>query len=127
MPKFTARVQYGDYRGTSAADEADVGALYKRLISDGLIGENDFILGITMFSGENSPGHVHGPFVRILTVRAATHDQAKQYALDDPIRVREIEPAWTFEEFFGLFKRFSLALSLDTININDREYESEAD
>ena len=44
MSSFKASVQYNDWEGTAAADDADVVSLTRYLATNGLINENEYLL-----------------------------------------------------------------------------------
>jgi len=48
METFKAGVQYGDLKGSSAADLADMTDAAKWLKEQGQINKNEFVLGISM-------------------------------------------------------------------------------
>lgn len=110
---FKASVQYGDWKGTSAADSADKKDANDWLVKNGHKQEGEFLLGITMFAGENHGTHEDPIYVEFLLATPGDHDNIKQL-LDTnktPILVKKVKVEMTLVEFFGLFKRFSICFS----------------
>jgi hypothetical protein len=97
MERFRASTQYGDWRGTSAADDSDEQSLEQYLIQNGLKVEDEFLLAIKLFSVQDvsvraflMPGHT-----ALSTVQAALPKRK------GPVRVRELELNLTLSEFVG--------------------------
>lgn len=124
---FRASVQYGDWTGTVSADNADKSDLYHLLVSKSLIDkDNEFLLGATLWIGENHGGKIQAPYVAaIVTPLDNTHDnlQEKLEAHGGPIPVRRVELELTIEEFIGLFKRFAVVLTTRGLDLEDRQYQ----
>ena len=120
---FRAQTQYGDWSGSAQADEGDLTSIRDLLQEQGLVRDGEFLVGFTMFSGENLRGQPVEPVsVRAYLIRAADHGEAVRYLESaDPVRVRKVFVELTLEEFFGRFKRFSLALSWTSLNFHGRE------
>jgi len=55
MQIFKASVQYGDWKGTAAADNADPRGIHELLREKGLISKTDFLIGVHVYIGE-----IHG-------------------------------------------------------------------
>lgn len=112
---FRASVQYGDWTGTVAADNADQNDLRDLLAAKNLFDrEKEFLLGASLWIGENHGGKVQAPYVSaIITPLDNTYDNldTKLGALRGPIPVRRVEIELTLEEFIGLFKRFAIVLT----------------
>lgn len=110
--KFNASVQYGDWKGSSAADSADKGDAKDWLEKNGLIQEGEFLLGITLFAGENHGSHNDPVSVEFLLSTPGDHDSVK--AMIDTgasVVVRRVRADMNLVDFFSLFKRFSIYLS----------------
>ena len=124
---FRASVQYNDWKGTAAADNADQNDLHKLLSSKKLIDpDKEFLLGIELWVGENHDGKVEAPtVVAIVTALDNKYDnlEVQLKALKGPIPVRRVEIKLTLEEFVGLFKRFAVVLTTRGLNLEDREFE----
>lgn len=113
MSTFKASVQYNDLKGSVAADDADQTDARKYLEEKGLINDGEFIVGISMWAGEN-----HGKHDDPVSVRFLVSD-LKGYAdlphmLDtegEGVGLREIQQDMNLLDFFALFKRLELTLS----------------
>lgn len=123
--RFKASVQYGDWEGTAAADDADEIDLDDILSKNGLKSDQEFLLGIEVFIGENHGGKVESPYVTVLLVDRGTFDDvdALLKGTKGPVPVKAVDVELTLEEFFGLFKRFSVNLSRSHLNFIGREFE----
>lgn len=73
---FRAGVQYGDWTGTASADNDDTKDLYQLLKSKNLLNtEKEFLVGATLWVGENHGGKVQVPYVSaIITPLDNAHD-----------------------------------------------------
>jgi len=112
---FHASVQYNDMTGTAAADRHDNRSMERYLAQQGLIQDGEFLIGVEMWSGE-----VHGEtqdkpvYVTALVTNAETFEIAKaEIQSGKPLHVRKIKFDMKLNEFFGLFKRFAIAISSD--------------
>jgi hypothetical protein len=132
MPTWTLRagVQYNDWTGTAAADNGDKQNIHRWLEDNKLIQENEFLLAFEFWAGENHDGKHKGP-LRCHAVFASTagHDDVKQMiaASNGPVPLRRINFDMDTVEFFGLFKRFSVAMSSHGLLDPDREYSYPSD
>lgn len=75
---FTASVQYNDWKGTSAADNADDRDLTTLLKAKKLYNpESDFLIGVRVWIGENHGGRVQEPWIEaiIADAEANTFDE----------------------------------------------------
>lgn len=111
--RFIASVQYDDLKGSAAADRADKKGPEEWLKSNGHKNENEFLLGITMYAGENHGAHKDPVHVDFLLATPGDHDSIKAMidSAHGPVEVRKVSVEMNLVEFFGLFKRFSVALS----------------
>ena len=129
MSKFRASVHYGDWEGSSAADDADHLGLIKFLENKKLMdGDTEFLVGLELWIGENHGGVVMPPSIRCLIIRRAGDFEtvASQLASQhDPLDLREIDLELSLNEFLGLFKRFSVVLTRRGLNLTEREYDSD--
>lgn len=121
--RFRASVQYGDWLGTSAADGADRAGLREWLNKRGLAKEGEFLLGMKMFAGESHGVHKDPVFLEILLAQSGDHDSVRTMidSTSGPVVVRKISVQLPLLEFFGLFKRFSVAFSSHGM-LEEREY-----
>ncbi len=122
---FQASTVYGDWRGTAMADDDGHRAIRNVLREQGKLGENDFVVGVELDVGENHSGKVTFVQVYGLAIEAGDYEEAKA-ALSDKQHlgyVKRISAGeMTVEEFFGLFKRFSVVMSWQDFNLTGREY-----
>lgn len=111
--EFRAGVQYNDSKGTAAADDHDSLALSHYMQSQGLIQNGETIVGVKMFSGEVHGSVQNQPVSVTAYVIAAAGFEGAARALesDGPLDVREIRFDIDLAKFFGLFKRFEIAIS----------------
>jgi len=124
MDIFRASVQYGDWQGTTAADNADFMAFYKLLLEKRLITETDFLVGIHVWIGENHGGHVQPPYITAFLLEGVNNYESAEAALrtmSDPLDLKRVKIKLTLNEFLGLFKRFSIAISPRGLDITGRE------
>ena len=127
MDIFRASVQYGDWKGTAAADNIDFYAFYKHLLGRGLISETDFLVGIHLWIGENRPGVVQPPYVTAFLLEGIDNFESAEAALRsmrDPLDLKRVRVNLTLNEFMGLFKRFSIAIAARGLDITGREISS---
>ncbi|MBS7546277.1 hypothetical protein [Ancylobacter oerskovii] len=121
MPEaLKAGVQYGDWDGTVAADNGDQGGIHDHLREKGLLRDDEALLAIRFHSGSTDGI----PWVDALVLRAAGFDGAKQILqqTDTPtLYQRKFEP--TLQEFFSLFKRFNIVLTISGQNLSGREFD----
>jgi len=120
---FRASVQYNDWKGTSAADDADKNDASDWLRENGHIADGEFLLGIKMFAGENHGKHEDPAFVEFLTTTPGDYDNVKSMieSSTGPIEVRSVKVQMNLIDFFGLFKRFEATLSRDNM-LEGHEY-----
>ncbi|TIN10366.1 hypothetical protein [Mesorhizobium sp.] len=119
-----ASVQYGDWRGTAAADNADNRSIQKFLRDRGELGDGAYVVGIRLFIGENRGGKVERPWLRAVVADGSGYDDVKaQVSAAGTLRFKEIDIELSLEEFFGLFKRFSIVLTSRDMGLEGREYE----
>lgn len=89
---FHASVQYEDWKGSVAADNADIVGFYSVLQTKGLMNPDEVLFGIKFYSG-----------VKFLLIEAIVGINEKN--------LRKVNVEMTLEEFFNNFKRFSITLS----------------
>ena len=124
MPYFKASVQYQDYEGTSAADNADQNDLADYLKKKGLMTSNQTILAASLWVGENHGGKLGSTSVSAYLFDKPSHDTVKDEldSMSGPIPVRKVDVEVTIEEFIGFFKRFNVLLTRKGFDLTDREY-----
>lgn len=120
---FKAGVQYGDFKGTAAADRADKDDVTDYLRSNGLIQAGEFLVAVELWVGENHAGKVAQPSIRALVVDAPDYDGAVREVLNqNPVPVRAINLPITLDQFLGLFKRFAVTLTIRGGELDGKEY-----
>ena len=122
--QFSASVQYGDFKGTAAADRADRNDADKWLTDRGLKQEHEFLVGLTLFAGENHGVHEDPVSIRFLLAERGDHDTVKAAidASDEAFSVRCVQAEIPIAEFLGLFKRFSVYISNHSM-LEGKKYE----
>lgn len=112
---FRASVQYGDLKGTSSADGADIRDANDWLAKRGHKQPDELLLGIELSVGENYGVHRDPVHVHFLLVKFAGFDNVKSMleATQGPIDLKRISEEMPIAEFLALFKRFSVCLSPD--------------
>jgi hypothetical protein len=128
MESFIASVQYDDWKGTAAADNADdrdIHALLKE--KSAYDPDKELVIGVSVWIGENRGGKAEAPFVRALIVDMAKYETVDQWLQNekDPLPVKGVDVEITTDEFIGLFKRFSVVLTKTGLNLNGRTYTSD--
>lgn len=116
---FKASVQYGDYKGTTAADDHGDHTISDYMNAQGLKSGEERILGLKLWSGE-----VHGSVqnqpvgVTAYLIASESFEEVRDaLASTDPVIVKEVRFEVSLEQFFGLFKRFEIAITrFDELN-----------
>jgi hypothetical protein len=126
MNNFKASVQYGDWNGTAAADEADQISLSRYLEKNGLVKDEEFLVASSIFIGENHGGKIGGVYITayLFTPPPNTTVDVALDAITGPIPVRELELEITLDEYVGFFKRFKVFHTKRYLNLEGREYEA---
>ncbi len=128
MGNFKASVQYNDFRGTAAADRGDNADLLDHFREQGYVKDNEVLVAIAFWSGENHGGPVKEMSVTLTVAGLQNHKTLDDF-LADPSRpsLRSIHVDMTNDEFFGFFKRFNVVLTHrsygDEITANDYEVD----
>ena len=114
---FKASVQYGDLKGTAAADRTDKATAEAWLKEQKLSQEGEFLLGIELFVGENHGAHKDPVYVTFLMATAGDHDSVKKMvdSHNGPVVVRKISAQMPLAQFMGFFKRFSVSISVSSM------------
>ena len=113
MTKLRAFVQYDDLKGTVAADRADRGGPQRWLRDKNLINDDEYVVGISMFAGENHGVHRDPISVDFLVSELKGYDNIPEtiQSVGEPIEVKRVQVDMNLIDFFGLFKRFAVTLS----------------
>jgi hypothetical protein len=123
MTSFTAHVQYDDWTGSAAADDADDNDLRDLLETKGLLAPGEFLIGFEMYAGDEIAVGERYFSAKAYIVRASDHDNAVEEALSvDPVLVTIREIPLDLNGFFALFKRFSVMLGDRSLGFHGREY-----
>ncbi|MCC5884777.1 MAG: hypothetical protein JJU25_19330 [Halomonas sp.] len=124
METFKASVQYGDLKGSSAADRADMTDAAKWLKDNGHI-TDEFVVGISMWTGENHGAHRDPVSVKFLVSGLNGYDNIPEMlqASGESIQVKEISVDMNIADFLALFKRLEITLSNDGL-IEGKTYTS---
>ncbi|MDH1313864.1 hypothetical protein N5C36_07165 [Shewanella xiamenensis] len=123
--KFKASVQYNDLQGSSAADNADFGDATKWLSENGLIDEQENLVGIKVYIGENHCEHNEPVFVEFLIDSTTRNLNDVSGAEGSPIALRRVSKDMSINDFFALFKRFEITLSsMSELENKHYSYES---
>jgi hypothetical protein len=119
---FKASVQYGDWKGTVAADN-DLKGIHDLLQKKGLMRKTDFLIGIDVWIVENYGGQIQPPYIAALLLEGVDKYKSAESVLlaPDPINAKSVKVKITLDEFIGLFKRFSIAMSPRGLDITNRE------
>lgn len=126
METFTASVQYNDVKGSAAADWADQENARKWLKDNNLINDDEFVVGVSMWAGENHGKHDDPVFVKFFVTDLQGHPDLPSFlaASGDLIEARKIRVDMNLVDFFGLFKRLELTLSSGAM-LEGKSYPSE--
>lgn len=124
--RFKATVQYSDWEGTAAADSADEKTIHDFLKERKLMTDKQFVIGVEVSIGENHVGRVQPPIINVIFVETDSFDDAQLLlGKDGTVNVMKIVlDDVSLEQFLGLFKRFSIAISRKGLNFIDREYNA---
>ena len=113
MTKLRAFVQYDDLKGTVAADRVDRGGPQRWLRDKNLINDDEYVVGISMFAGENHGVHRDPISVDFLVSELKGYDNIPEMiqSVGEPVEVKRVQVDMNLIDFFGLFKRFAVTLS----------------
>ena len=101
--RFLASVQYGDFKGTAAADRADSELLHKWIDERNLRDpDKETLIGISMSVGENHGTHRDPVHVTFYFVTPGYYDGVKKAISesDGPVSVRDVMVQMKLAEFF---------------------------
>ncbi len=92
----------------------------------GQLGDNEFLVGIDIYSGENHGGKVGDPYVTAIVVEGSNSfdNVAQQLKSQDIAKVVNRRIELSNEEFLGLFKRLNVVLTRKGLDLTSREYEA---
>jgi hypothetical protein len=117
MTRFSAHVQYDDWKGSAAADDADGRAIRKYLRDNGLLGDGEFVVGFELYSGESHFA------VRAFIIEAGNYEGAvKEVTQSEPLQTKVRELPLSRDQFFDLFKRFNIVLTQKGLDLEGKDY-----
>lgn len=124
MGRFRAGVQYDDWRGTAAADSAFDLDLAEYLKMHGHMSNREVVVGVDVWVGENHGGPSVAPNITAFIADRDSFDTVKAMIENtpDPLDFRRVDLEISFEEFFGLFKRFDIVITRKGLELEGREY-----
>jgi hypothetical protein len=113
MENFKASVQYGDLKGSVAADNADMTGASKWLSDNGHIIDGEYVTGIRMWAGENHGSHEDPVSVTFLISELKGYENIPEMlqASGEPLEFKKISVDMNLTDFFALFKRLEITLS----------------
>jgi len=118
---FSASVQYNDWKGTAAADDADNLSVQAFFRANGLP-IDAHIVAVRAYYLSAAPGKIS---VRGVYADGRGFDSVQaQIESADTLRFKEIELELTFADFFKMFKRFNVVLPQKGLGLEGREYTS---
>lgn len=123
MPTLTASVQYDDWRGTAAADDADMKSIRSYLTEHGLLSDEEFLIGFEMYSGQQSTPGSRYFSARAFLIKAKDYESAQQAvgaAAELSVATRDLNIS--LETFLSFFKRFDVILTQKSLSVDGREY-----
>lgn len=123
MTRFNAHVQYNDWKGTAAADNADYDALSGYLKNTGLLSDTEFLVGFEAYVG--TPSIKGDPYfsASAFVVTSRDYEGSLQKVLsEDPVEVFRRDIEINILDFFKLFKRFDLVLTHRGLDLHGRNY-----
>src|SRR5260370_896943 len=118
MESFKASVQYGDWEGTAAADDAHAD-LREYLEGKKLINPNEFLIAASLWVDEDFAD------IEVFAFQGRNDFESVKAALAairGPIPVRKVNVKLTPKEFIGLFKRFAIVLTWKDLKLEGHEY-----
>ena len=108
MELLKASVQYGDWKGTAAADDADSHSLEHYLREKGLSRPEEFVIATSLWVSE---GFISIRAFLLDATNYETEVQKRVAATTGPIPARELHLQLTLPQFVALFKRFNVMLT----------------
>lgn len=113
MKTFKASVQYNDLQGSAAADRADLIDAAKWLEQEGHINNDEFVIGISTWVGENHGSHRDPVSVTFLVSGLNGYENIPEMlqASGEPMQVKEVNVDMNISDFLSLFKRLEITLS----------------
>lgn len=105
---FAANTQYGDWKGTVAADTHDLGDIQQWLEEEGRLKEDDLVCGI------GSYGVDENPFLSVLIFEGQNGRHLRHALMESgPIPLKRLNLGLSIDDFLRKFKRLDVKLSTD--------------
>ncbi|MFC5861984.1 hypothetical protein ACFPT7_06745 [Acidicapsa dinghuensis] len=125
---FQASTQYGDWKGTAAADEFGADSSFDELFeATGNVDlEEEIMIGFEFYNIEGSlyvSGYFHPKPAENGSGWYPSLNEQFQKDQIAPIKVKKVRVELTLEQFFKYFKRFNVVLVKGAIDILGREYK----
>lgn len=114
MDIFKAGVQYDDFSGSVAADQADNSSLLKYLQEQGIAGSNEQLAGIRIGFGENDSKDVDEVDLVSYLYEADKFDPK-------PVKIRAVGHMIAPSKLFSFYKRFDLVMTRKDIDLGSSE------
>lgn len=107
---FVASVQYNDFKGTVAADSSDTESIKRYLVECGHATDDESVIGYRIaFNGNHGKEYEPGVLIYL-----------QKGSFDDPDKViRAVDIEMSGPKFFSFFKRFSLVLMRDGLDLSN--------
>jgi len=124
---FQAGTQYGDWKGTAAADEPGADNAFDELFkaTGEVEPDKEIIIGFEFYNIEGTiylAGYFHRKPAENKSGWYPTLNEEFQ-SQTGPIKVKKVRVEITLEQFFRYFKRFNVVLVNNALDITGREYE----
>lgn len=117
MTHFSAHVQYDDWKGTAAADDADARAIRQYLRENGFLSDGEFLVGFEIYSGESHFA------ARAFILEAGDYEGAvKEITQREPVDTIIRELPLDRDQFFDLFKRFNIVMTQKGLDLDSKDY-----
>lgn len=127
MLTLKASVQYDDWNGTVAADDADQRSFFHLLKEKKAMRDDEYPIAIDLYIAENHGGKVQQPIISALLMKSKGFDEAKsEIAKAGKLKLRRVDVEISLNDYMGLFKRFNVVLTRKGLGLQDREYEIES-
>lgn len=123
MTRFSAHVQYDDWKGTAAADDSGNKDIRAFARENGLLEAGEFLVGFEIYVGESLTATERHFSARAFVIEAGNHEGAvRQVTAKHPVEVFARDLPLTPDQFFSLFKRFSVTLTQRGLDLEGRDY-----
>ena len=125
METFQASVQYNDLKGSVAADNAHITDATLWLKNKQYIKDDEFVIGISMWAGDNHGKHLDPVRVTFLVKELGGNKTIPDIINDsnETLSVKKIEVNMNIVDFMALFKRLEITLSTNGM-LEGIEYSS---